>query len=101
MKTPGIARRDAAPARPARSGRTVLRVHVGRLAIDGLSRGDERRITSAMGKRLAALVDARPGLDWSAVSNVDRVDGGTVPAGATPAELGRHLATQIFRGLTR
>jgi len=79
----------------------VVRVHVGRLAVDGLSRGDERRVTSAMGKRLAALVDARPGLDWSAVSNVDRVDGGTVPAGATPAEIGRHLATRIFRGLTR
>jgi len=80
---------------------TALRLRIGRLVLAGMSRADERRVTAAMASHLAALIDRTPGLDWSRVPSLGRLDGGTVSSRATPDEIGQHLATRIFGGLMR
>jgi hypothetical protein len=89
----GAARLSETSAPPA------LRVHVGRLVLQGAARADERRITASMAAHLAAFVEGA-GLDWAAVTRLARVDGGTISSRATPDEIGRHLAHSIIRGLT-
>ncbi len=103
----GAARpRASAPVRRGGHARqapsnTALRLRIGRLVLDGMSRADERRVTAAMASHLAALIDRTPGLDWSRVPSLGRLDGGTVSSRATPDEIGQHLATRIFGGLMR
>ena len=91
---------EPAAAEP-RSGRTVVRLYVRRLVLEGISPADRTRVTSAMAKRLAELVGGAPGFEASAARNLERLDGGTVSTRATPEDIGRHLATRIFGGLTR
>ena len=74
-----------------------LKFHIGRLTIDGGSRGDGNRVGEALRTRLMEL--AASGLPLHA-SKIDRLDAGTLPPGTSVEETGRHLAERIFRSLT-
>jgi hypothetical protein len=65
-----------------------------------MSRADTSRVMDAMKKGLAKLANQSPGRDWQALSAIDRLDGGTLPAGARPEQIGEHLAAQVFRRLS-
>ena len=107
---PGGARGPVSPAgpvrtprasRPGRAARTAIRVAIDRIAIEGRSRADHARAADAFAGALASLADAAPGLDWPAATGVARLDAGTVPARATPEEIGRHLAASLLERLSR
>lgn len=86
--------RGAGPA-----ARTNIWIAIDRMTIEGCTRADHARVTAAMARTLARLFDAAPEVDWSAVRAVARLEGGAVPARATPEQIGRHLAARLFRRL--
>jgi hypothetical protein len=65
-----------------------------------MSRADTTRVVEAMKQGLAKLANKFPGRNWQGLSAIDRLDGGTIRAGAKPEQIGEHLATQIFRRLS-
>jgi hypothetical protein len=65
-----------------------------------MSRADTARVVAAMKKNLAKLASQFPGRNWQDVAAIDRLDGGTLRAGARPEQIGEHLAAQIFRRLS-
>ena len=97
VRTPRASR----PGRAAPAARTAIRVAIDRIAIEGRSRADHARAADAFAGALASLADAAPGLDWPAATGVARLDAGTVPARATPEEIGRHLAASLLERLSR
>jgi hypothetical protein len=78
----------------------TLRFNIGRLTLPGMSRADTARVVAAMKKDLAKLASQFPGRNWQDVAAIDRLDGGTLRAGARPEQIGEHLAAQIFRRLS-
>jgi hypothetical protein len=80
---------------------TAIRVAIDRITIEGRSRADHVRAAEEFAKALASLADAAPGFDWSGVPTVRRFDAGALGAAATPEEIGRHLASRLFRRLAR
>jgi hypothetical protein len=89
--------------RPADRGSSgvTLKFHIGRMTLPGMSRADTTRVVEAIKKELAKLANKFPGRTWQDVSAVDRLDGGSIRAGARPEQVGEHLAAQIFRRLSR
>jgi hypothetical protein len=83
------------------SGGVTLKLHIDRLTLPGMSRADTARVVETIKKELAKLANKFPGRNWQDVSAVDRLDGGTIRAGAKPEQVGEHLAAQIFRRLPR
>jgi hypothetical protein len=81
-------------------GGVTLRFHIDRVTLPGMSRADTNRVVEAMKKDLAKLANKFPGRNWQALSAIDRLDGGTLRAGARPEQIGEHLAAQIFRRLS-
>ena len=86
---------------PGTASRTAIRLHVRRLVLEGVARADRGRVVSAMAAHLAELIERAPAFDWSRAASRGRVDGGTVSSQATPDEIGRHVARQIFTGVMR
>lgn len=78
----------------------TLRFNIERLTLPGMSRADTTRVVEAMKQGLAKLANRFPGRNWQGLSAIDRLDGGTIRAGAKPEQIGEHLATQIFRRLS-
>jgi hypothetical protein len=64
-----------------------------------MSRADTTRVVEAMKQGLAKLANKFPGRNWQGLSAIDRLDGGTIRAGAKPEQIGEYLAAQIFRRL--
>jgi hypothetical protein len=95
----GRARSLQRPADRAAAGVT-LQFHIDRLTLPGLSRADAARAVEAMKQGLGRLAAQSPERNWRRLSVVGRVDGGTLPAGARPEQIGEHLAAQIFRRLS-
>jgi len=89
-------RRGSGPGPSTGPGRTAVRVDIGRMTLEGRPRGDAARVSRAMAAALARLAG---GLDWSAAAAVGRLDGGAVPADATPEAIGRQLASRLLRRL--
>jgi hypothetical protein len=87
------------PANPMASGVT-LQFHIDRVTLPSMSRADTTRVMDAMKQGLAKRANQFRGRDWQALSTIDRLDGGTLPAGARPDQIGEHLAAQIFRRLS-
>lgn len=73
-----------------------VKVHIGRLTVEGASRADAIRAGEALRSRLTELVskgfEPRP-------SQISRLDGGEVPHGANAEHIGRHTAGRIFQNL--
>jgi hypothetical protein len=76
-----------------------LRVNINRLTLPAMSRRDSALVVSSLQQKLSELANQSPAPDWSNLSGIDNVDGGSLPRGARPREIGSHLATQIFRRL--
>jgi hypothetical protein len=90
------------PGRPANrtTGGVTMQVHIDRVTLPTMSRADTTRVVHAMEKGLAKLANQSPARDWQALSAIDRLDGGILPDGARPEQIGEHLAAQIFRRLS-
>jgi len=73
-----------------------VKFHIGRLTVNGGSRADGVRIGDALRSRLTEL--AGSGLPLQG-AKIDRLDAGTLPAGASAEHTGRHLADRIFENL--
>jgi hypothetical protein len=82
------------------TGGVTMQFHIGRMTLPAMSRADTTRVVDAMKKGLAKMASQSPERDWQGLSAVDRLDGGTLPAGARPEQIGEHLAAQIFRRLS-
>jgi len=78
----------------------TLRVHIDRLTVEGMTPTDARDVGEALQRHLTRLARAEPGRLPSDTRRLDRLDLGVVPPGASPASIGRHVATQIFQGLS-
>lgn len=76
-----------------------LRIHIDRLTIEGMSPAEARQIGDAVRRHVTRLARAAPAPVRPTARQVDRLDGGTVPGGASAAGIGRHVATEIFREL--
>jgi len=96
-RPPGASRSDRAASRAP--GGTSLRFHIDRLTLPHMSRADSARVVAALQKKLSHLVSQAPRRDWRRLSALDRLDGGTIPPGSKPEQLGEHLAAQIFHRL--
>ncbi len=98
----GVLRGEGTPPTMGRNftSRVTLKFNVGRITLPGMSRADTARVVDAMKKDLAKLASQFPGRNWQDVSAIDRLDGGTLGAGARPEQIGEHLAAQIFRRLS-
>jgi len=83
------------------SSRVTMHFQIDRMTLPGMSRPDTTRVVAAMKQGLARLASKFPGRNWQGLSAIDRLDGGTLPAGARPEQIGEHLAAQIFRRLSR
>jgi hypothetical protein len=104
---PTAARGSPVDPRPARvpsaasspPGRTIVHVHIERLTIEGIARGDRARLTHALRCKLTELIGTMSERPWRSLPAVDRLDGGVLPVASSPEEIGRHIAGQIVRGL--
>jgi hypothetical protein len=76
-----------------------LHIHIERLTAEGLTAADAQRLGEAVQRHMTRLVHAAAEPLSPAARRVDRLDG-AVPHGASLVDIGRHLATQIFRELT-
>jgi hypothetical protein len=76
-----------------------VHVQIERLTIEGIARGDVARLTDALRSQLTELVGTMSEPPWQSLPAVDRLDGGVLPVGSSPEEIGRHIAGQIVRGL--
>jgi len=74
----------------------TVNIHIERLTVEGSSRTDAKRVGDALRLGLTELVAA--GFTPRA-ANLDRLDGGELPSGATPEHIGRHTAGQIFQSV--
>ena len=83
------------------SNETVVHLNIRRLTVEGMSHRNQARMMQAMERELGRLVQSSPVLDWPAVSRLKGIDTSKFPAGATAEEIGRHVASAIFRGLKR
>jgi len=81
-------------------GKTTLRLHIDRLTLHGGTRADARRILAAIEQRLSELVNAGSEPARFSSSRMASIDGGAVRAGASPVNIGSHIAQRIFRGLS-
>ena len=105
QQTPGasLPQKRNSTSRPANrtAGGVTMQFHIDRVTLPAMSRADTTRVMDAMKKGLAKRANQSPGRNWQALSAIDRLDGGTLPTGARPEQIGEHLATQIFRRLSR
>jgi hypothetical protein len=74
-------------------------IHIARLTAEGLTAADARLLGEAVQRHMTRLAHAAAEPLSPAARRVDRLDG-AVPHGASAADIGRHLATQIFQELT-
>jgi hypothetical protein len=91
----------AVPADPQpeiAAGQTV-HLDIGHMVLPNMSFHDQRQIRRALEHEFTRLVDGSPDFDWHAVSSLDRINASDYPAGASAEQIGRHLASEIFRGL--
>lgn len=75
-------------------GNTVVRLHIDRLTVEGMTLADGRTIGRAIERKLAALANAAP----PAAENqtIAHLDGGTLAGPATPDRVGNHVAARIL-----
>jgi hypothetical protein len=74
----------------------TVKVHIERLTVEGSSRADAMRVGDALRAKLTELA-ADGFVPRSA--NLDRVDAGELPHGASPEQVGRHTAGRIFQNM--
>jgi len=80
-------------------GNTVVRLHIDRLTVEGMTLADGRRIGRAIERKLAALANASVMPLAAETHTIPQVDGGTLAAPATPDRVGNQIAAGIFRTL--
>jgi hypothetical protein len=73
-----------------------IKVHIGRLTVEGVSHADGLRVGEALRSRLAELAAVSL---LRRASNIDRLDAGEIPRGASAEQTGRHVAGRIFQNL--
>ena len=72
----------------------TVKVHIERLSVEGGSYADARRVAESLRVRLAELAAAG---FLPRNLNLERLDAGEIPRGASPEQIGRHSAAKIFQ----
>jgi hypothetical protein len=98
---PGLGRRAQLANAAGGAKQTQVHLNIGRLSVAGMSHREQSRMTDALQQEFTWLVEASPEVDWQALSGLDRIGARPFPAGSTAEDIGRHVASEIFRGLRR
>ncbi len=91
--------REATGRQHAATTPSSVNLNIERLTLHGIAPQQQTAITRAIQHEFSKLVEASPDLDWNTLRGIDRITASDYRAGASPEEIGRHVAREIFRAL--
>lgn len=91
------------PEATSASPRNGLRFHIGNITFEGYGPGEQKRFAGSLQETLTTLARQHSSLNWRAMAdvNVNRLDAGELPSGASPEQAAQFVAQKLFVALRR
>lgn len=95
--------RKGSPSAPGAGRPSGLHIDIGGVTLEGYGPGDRAIFHRSLEAGLAELAQSHKGHAWSSAdgSQINRLDIGRLPQGASAGDAGLFVARQIFAKLTR